>query len=405
MHPISRNIRLMKWYNFLSEFLLHAPIRILYFGEVAGTYTLGMSVFSVIMLAQFVLEVPTGILSDRLGRRKTVIISAVARLLAVVVYAAATNFALLVIAALFEGLGRAFSSGNNEALVYETLAETGGIVQYEDVSGKTGAMGQFGLGIGAVLGGFAATISYRLTVVLTIIPMLLSLLISFGFVEPRNHSRTHLNPYEHLGEALRSMLRNRSLRLITLASALSFAVGETAFQLRTVFIQTLWPTWALGLARMVANLASALSFYFAGSLIRRFGEMTLLIGGKGLMEASNVVCLVFPTVFSPLIMALNSVFHGVNVVAAGSLLQHQFSDEQRATMGSLSSFAGSVLLAIVSPLLGALADHFGVVTALVIAALFTVFPLVFYWLGLRPGDKNTVLSAVSGTQPNSTSSV
>jgi len=41
-------------------------------------------------------------------------------------------------------------------------------------------------------------------------------------------------------------------------------------------------------------------------------------------------------------MSTSSVFHGVTTVAKSGLMQREFSDEQRATMGSLNSFAGSI---------------------------------------------------------------
>jgi hypothetical protein len=57
------NIRLLAWFNFCLDFRLYAPVAILYFSDVAGSFTLGMSVFSAIMLSGALLEVPTGVFS------------------------------------------------------------------------------------------------------------------------------------------------------------------------------------------------------------------------------------------------------------------------------------------------------------------------------------------------------
>ena len=106
-----------------------------------------------------------------------------------------------------------------------------------------------------------------------------------------------------------------------------------------------------------------------------------------LSEAVNLFGLLVPTVFSPALMALNSIFFGVNNVAKGNLIQQEFSDQQRATMGSLNSFVGSLSFAVFSFVLGALADRIGVTPALTFAALLSIVPITLYTIVLRPRRK------------------
>ena len=101
-------------------------------------------------------------------------------------------------------------------------------------------------------------------------------------------------------------------------------------------------------------------------------------------EVVNLFGLLVPTVFSPALMASNSIFYGVNEVAKGNLIQQEFSDAQRATMGSLNSWSADLTFALLSFLLGALADAIGVIPALVIAALLSLIPMLLYWRVLRP---------------------
>ncbi|HBO10654.1 TPA: hypothetical protein DD448_01765, partial [Candidatus Collierbacteria bacterium] len=57
------NVRLLKIFNFLIGFSLFAPLAIIYFSRVSGSYTLGASIFGITMLASAIFEVPTGIWS------------------------------------------------------------------------------------------------------------------------------------------------------------------------------------------------------------------------------------------------------------------------------------------------------------------------------------------------------
>lgn len=376
------NVRRLSWFNFLSDFRPYVPIAILYFTQVSGSFALGMSVFSVIMLSGALFEVPTGVFSDRIGRRRTVIAGAISSVVAILcfAFAATAGYGLLVIGAIFEGLARAFFSGNNHALLYDTLAQSGKVDEYPAYSGRASSMFEAALAISAVIGSLAALISLNAVVWISVIPRLIALIVSWGFVEPSVHSAAHSgNVFAHLRTAAVHIWANPTLRLLTAGTALTHAVGESAYQFRAAFIQTLWPTWAIGIMYMLTNVTAAISFYFSGALIGRFGEFRLLMTGISLSGVINIGSLVFAGVLSPLIMSSNSIFFGVNTVAVNSLMQREFTDQQRATMGSLTALTTSFVFALFAPILGALADRIGVIGALVIAEAIAMLSLGVYW--------------------------
>lgn len=86
----------------------------------------------------------------------------------------------------------------------------------------------------------------------------------------------------------------------------------------------------------------------------------------------------FPIVVSPFMLSLNSFFYGVGVTANQTLLHHEFTDKQRATMSSLNSFAGNLFYAGVMLVAGFAADKFGVAKALVGLAILSVPAIVMY---------------------------
>lgn len=385
--PVLRNLRLLAWFNFWGDFRLYAPIAILYFAQVSGSYALGMSVYSVAMLSQSLLEVPTGVLSDMVGRKRTVVFGAVAGVLSLTFYAIGGTYLALVVGAIFEGLGRAFYSGNNDALLHDTLTESGQSESYQEFLGRTSSMYQIGLAISALIGSLIAAVSFSLVMWVSVIPMILALLVSLRLVEPNAYTRESTNIYAHLKTAFQKTVQNPRLRLLSAAAVMKYALGESSWLFRSTFIAALWPVWAIGIAQMIGNATAAVGFYFAGRIIKRYGEFRLMVGGMAISEIINLLGMIFPTVLSPALMALNSIFYGVNTVASNSLMQKEFTAEQRATMGSLTSFAGSLALAIFSLILGALADWIGVIPALVIAALLSIVPMALYWKVLRPRVK------------------
>ncbi len=388
---VKRNIRLLAWFNFFLDFRLYAPVAILYFTKVTNSFAFGMSIFSVVMVSSALMELPTGILSDRIGRKQTLLCGAVASAFAIVFYAVGGIYAMLFIGAILEGTSRAFFSGNNEALLYDTLAEDNQANAYQEIYGKVSSTSQVALAISAILGGIIASASYSGVMWLSLIPQVLNIGLAFSLVEPRIHRPIETNPYQHLQSSFRNIVRNPKLRTLSIASSLSFAIGETAFQFRPAFIEMLIPTWAIGVPRTLSNIGAAFSFYFAGGLIRRFGEFRLLIGGMFLSQLTHLGSLLVFSPLSPVLMSATSLFFGVNTVSVNGLMQSEFTSEQRATMGSISSFGGSLLFAVASFGIGALADRVGVVNALMITTLLGFIPIWLYRraLILRPSIETT----------------
>src|SRR3989338_130050 len=142
MMLVHKNIRILAWFNFFSSFRLFAPILIIYFQKVTGSYALGMSIISVVFVSIALLEIPTGIFSDKIGRKNTVMLGSLSNIVAVVFYAIGMSYWILVVGAIFEGLGRSLYSGNNNALLHDTLHEKNRVDDYPAVLGKTSSMFQ-----------------------------------------------------------------------------------------------------------------------------------------------------------------------------------------------------------------------------------------------------------------------
>lgn len=122
---VHRNVQRLAWFNFCLDFRIYGAVTILHFAEVVGSYALGLSVFSIQTIASSLLEVPTGVFSDFIGRKMTLVFGQLASVLALVSYAIAGSFLVLAIGAVLQGLSFALFSGNNSALLYDSLKEDG----------------------------------------------------------------------------------------------------------------------------------------------------------------------------------------------------------------------------------------------------------------------------------------
>lgn len=373
-----RNIRLLSWFNFFSDFVFFAPVAIIYFANVSGTYALGMSVFSVAYLSSAIFEVPTGIISDMVGRKKTMVLGAVASVLCVILYALAHSYWALILGSVFQGISRAFYSGNNDALLHDSLKESGKEEEYHTYLGKTSGMFQIALAVATAIGGVMAAVSFPLVMWASVIPQIAALIIALQITEPLVMTEKATNIFSHLRESLAQFRKNYKLQLLTFSSILRFGIGESTFFLRSVFINSLWPLWAVGLSYTLSHIGGALGFHFSGKIINRFGHLTVLKFEIIFNRAVNLIALIFPTVMSPALMTSSSLTYGAGSVAINSLLQKEFTQTQRATMSSLASLGGSIIFGIFSVALGAIADKFDARTAMILSHVLLLLPLIFY---------------------------
>jgi len=388
---MERNIKLLAIFNFFTDFKFHSAVLILYFVSVTGSYTLAMSLFAAVRVASALLEIPTGIFSDFIGRKKTVMLGAMAATISAICYAAGHSYAPLFIGALFEGLSRSWYSGNNDALLYDSLNQSGKKNTFTHYLGKTSAMFQVALMIGAITGSILAQWSFALIMWLSVIPQVLCFILSLFLIEPLQLTKEKSNIYSHLKKSMHLIWNNKHLRLLNIQGILRFGMGESSFQFNAAFIASVWPIWAIGLSRILSYGGASLGYWYSGKIIKNINEYNVLIFNNLYTRIINIIAYGHATIFSPILMGTTSFFYGVAEVSNTSLLQKEFTDEQRATLASLNSLFGSLFFGIFSPFLGFIADIYSPTVALIMVQCLMLFVL-YLQFKLKKMSKN-ILSA------------
>lgn len=386
----SKNIRLLSIFSFLIGFTFFVPFAIIYFAEVSGSYTLGTSIFGIIVLSGAIFEVPTGILSDKIGRKKTIILGSWARVFGFVCYAIGLSYWWLVLGAILHGLSRAFYSGNNDALLYDTLADEGRKSEFKEHLGKTSSYEFTALAISTVIGGFIAQTSFTWVIWLAVATQILLLILSYLFVEPKSRNQKSTNIFAHLKDAFKLFITNKKLRLLSLASMLEFSISDLAYQFRGAFFVSIWPIWAIGFASVISSVCASISFYFSGKILKKIKPEIMTVVRSLFDKIISLISLVFPTIASPALMSSTSLMYGVGMVAENHLKQKEFTDHQRATMESLVSLGKNMLLAIMTLILGKTADILGPRNALILMSLIGFSATFFYYLMYREPHEDKI---------------
>ncbi len=374
------NIRRLTVFNICYNFRLYSVLAVIYFAQVTHAYALALSIFSVAQISQAVCEVPFGYYSDKFGRANCLRVGAAASLFSIVLYAIGQNYAILILGAVCEGITRAAFSGNNDALLYETLQEAGRQNEYHHEFSRVNSWMELSGFVGVVLGGVIAIKSLPILFSLSIFPQLAAVLISLSFIEPQVKKDHFDSVALHFQDSLSAYKTNFKIRLLSLGDIIG-SVGGVTWSFQSAFYNLFLPTWATDLVMSINFLTSFISFRLSGNLIRRFEAIKVLLYSEVYCRVLIVLAYSFPSIASPFLIATASISYGPSVVAKSTILQEEFTNEQRATMASINALIGNIAYSISAVLVGLAADKYGVSRSLfVIQVILISISLIYFRL-------------------------
>ena len=203
--------------------------------------------------------------------------------------------------------------------------------------------------------------------------------IKKGIILAKKYKLKVIVSSRNIKEALKIFITNPKLRLLSISNAITNSVSESTFVFAPVFVNTLWPIWAVGIMRSGNGFANAFSYFISGKVISRFKDLNALIGQFIASRIVLITAYAIPMIISPILMVFTSLIYGIGQVSQKTLLQKEFTDHQRATMGSLDSLLGSIMFAIVSVSIGYFADIIGPRNILLLGEILLLPVLFIYW--------------------------
>lgn len=320
---------------------------------------------AIFAVAVVLLEVPTGMVADRLGKRASLIAASAITSAGMGLYALGHGFWVFLSAELALALGISLHSGAGSALLYDTLRALGRAAEYQRYEGRTRALQLVSVGVCALVGGVVGAHSTRATVWLTAVGPLCALALALSLVEVADPPgrgqpwREGLVGYRQLiGDALRFVARHRLVRWL-----IAFFGVLTASSIWMLWIYQPYmercglPVWAFGVAFALFNLVAAAASRLADGVAARCGERgTLwLLGGLQLAPPLLMAAFVHPASF--LFICGHQAVRGLAPpVISARVMRYTYADK-RATVLSIGSMAGRLLYAASAVLFGWIAEH------------------------------------------------
>ena len=345
---LERNLRLVPVHEALSSSMVYLPVFVLFTREnfgVAGA----LQIASLTYLFIVALEVPSGWMSDWLGRVPTLSVAAAGFVVGQVCFlAGGDQFAIIVLGQFFVSAGYAFLSGTNVSFHFDTLEALGRGDEYAHRQARVASLSYLVRAGTALLGGLLGLIDLRLTFVVSLMFAVAQLAVTRLLREPGDAELQAERFVRQIGRCL-AYLRNGFMAWLFFYGIALVVLEHVAFTLMQP-----WLTEALGRSPedlgatpLVSGALFAVTAFVGAAAARwsapaadRFGTVAALIG---LGVISAVIVTGMALTFSVLILAL-MIFRSVQGAAAPVLISAAVAprtqQQHRATLLSINSLAG-----------------------------------------------------------------
>ena len=354
-------------------------------------------------LGEVLFEVPTGVVADTWGRRRSYLLGAATLLVSTLLYLfmwrTRAPFWGWALASVLLGLGFTFFSGATEAWLVDALAATGFTGKLETVMAK----GQIASGVamlaGSVGGGFVAQLTnvgvpYALRSVLLGVLFVTAffLMKDLGFM-PASTSGARAEVRLVLKHSLDQGLRNPAVRWLMLAAPFSAGVSVYAFYaLQPYLLQLYGDQRAFGVAGLAAALiagAQIVSGFIAPVMQRLFARRTTAllvatVANCGCLAAVGLTRNFWVALAEVVLMALTWF---VAQPLREAYLNGAIPSAQRATVLSFDNLMGSAGGVVFQPALGRAADVWGYARTYWVGAIIQMAAVPFLVLARRLGAR------------------
>lgn len=383
-------------YRILYNFMLFLPVWVIFmqdkFGLTLTEVTFNDSAFWITMALT---EVPTGAVADTWGRKQSQLIGMVIATASILTFALAPVYPLVLLANSLWALGITFISGAELALFYDTLRELGREADYPMYRGRLQAVVLVSVAVSSVLGGvigeFSLVSTFTITAAFMVVATIFLLLLKEPPRQPDAETGANLTYGQTLRVTFGAIRVNPGLRYALLYSSTLPLLGGT---IHVTFMQPYavaigLPIAALGIIALGLRLSQIIGAVNASRILKRFGEWGWLRLAPLLVATGVIVLGVLNSVTGIVLYALTGFATAVTVPLMEQNILRETPGSVRATILSVDSLLHKILLGLIGPLIGLLADHFSLPTAFWSIGLvfgFTLAVLLLLWSRVRQSE-------------------
>jgi MFS family permease len=392
-------------YGFLKNLRFFEPFLILFFLEKGVLFLEIGTLYAIREISTNILEIPTGIVADSLGRRRTMVYSFICYIISFIIFYFSAHYFMFVIAMVLFSFGEAFRTGTHKAMIFEHLKIKGWNDQKVYYYGNTRSWAQVGSAVSSLIAAFIVFYSgsYKFIFLYSTIPYVIDLFLMLtypkeldGEIKQLEGEKVKQN-FKRVVKEFFSSFRNRDV----LRAIANSSVYAGFFKGTKDYIQPILKTLALSLpvlffledrqrSSTVIGIAYFLIYMLTSVASKRSGRTAEMF--STLHTPLNITLIVgflmgiLTGIFYNLQWAVLSVILYIGIYVAENLrkpmvlsyVSDVMEQDILATALSAESQASSIVAATTALLIGFFADRYGVGSGLIIVSVIWILTTPLY---------------------------
>jgi MFS family permease len=364
---MARDLRLFYLFRLLATSYLWMPISVTFMMAGRGLgWTEVMWLSAIYCGVVILVEVPTGALADRIGRRESMMAGCLAMVASCLFAYHAESFAGFALVQATAALSMSLCSGADSAYLFDLLESHGRADEYPVREGTASAWHLAGHALafaaGGALGAIDLVLPYLVTAGVAGAAFIVALFLRDEAPKaehPRRPIGEELRSYTSvMGRALRDVVKNRRLLWIMGYSAVAFTLLKVTIDLYQPYLDSRgFSITGRGFVFAGIHVLAALVAMRAHHLRARFGEDALVWGVMGMLAASFLLLVQVSGALVLVLLAVQAVASGLYAPRVKPMINREIRDSgRRATVLSIESImrrAAMGLFLLAAGLLGA----------------------------------------------------
>ncbi len=397
----NKQIKKFCFYGFFKNLKFFEPYLFIYFLSNGLNFFMIGILFSIKEVMIYLFEIPSGVIADYYGKKNELKFCFIMYIISFILFFIGSNYLIMLLAMIFYGLGDAFRSGTHKAMIYEYLDQKNQFHLKNKVYGYTRSYSK----MGSALSSFVSIIiilnldQYRKIFIFSVVPYIIDFLLINSYPESLNEKiekeLSFKRIFSLMKKQIKSIFKNVRLNLIIINSSVYNSIysgikdyiqpvivgfvllyiGEVALDAETLTKITLGVLY--GLFSIGSVIASRYSyrlndFYSYETVMKStfviFAVSLFLVAGGVRYDLPVLVIIIYFFIY------ISKDLRKIHLVEFAG---NNMAKEERATVMSYNNQLKSTLLIVISPILGFIADTFGIGSMFIAVGTFL---LMIYYL-------------------------
>ncbi len=378
------NIRKYYFYCFFKEFMPIYPLYLLMFEQNGLSLAKISALLAIWSIPGVLLEIPTGVLADHWSRKKLIMLGSLLKAGCYLLWIFSEGFTLFAAGFLLWGIGGAFYSGSEEALLFDSLKIERREASFDLVYGRGRFLSGISTILASLLGGYLGMrYGFDLALALSVLSALLSAVTAAAMKEVNLYKERRISKEKDhrkstVYQSILFLIKRKDIFLLTAISLLVITTAGVLDEYDQLIAEDYGLTIALiggwtAIRFLLISFGGILAYRIRRRLEKLLHSMDRMLLITFLCLASAGCLIVAGMVRVIMIMGLYGLYYFIMAAAdviQEDYLQQRIEAEGRSTVHSLTALSKNLYGILCYGLFGIAISHTGLFSGLTLTGCY-----------------------------------